>query len=119
MGKQGVTFPGSSKPEHQYSKFALCINRILGSEGKSFWSITDSGRGRRRDGQERGQVGSGGSGQNAGRDDQGEDGELGDDRLEGEREIREGREQRGVTGKAPKNTRTIPLEFQGFSPWRR
>ena len=72
----------------------------LDSEGKYFWSITESGRGRRRGGQERGQGG-GGSGQDAGRDDQGEDGQLGDgDQLQKE----EGREQRGVTGKAQKKT---------------
>ena len=72
----------------------------------SLWSITESGRGRRRGGQERGQGG-GGSGQDAGRDDQGEDGQLGDgDQLQKE----EGREQRGVTGKAQKKTRN----FGGF-----
>ena len=71
----------------------------------SLWSITESGRGWRRDGQERGQVGGGGSGQDAGRDDQGEDGQLGDgDQLQKE----EGGKQRGVTGKARKKTLKRP-----------
>ena len=66
----------------------------------SLWSITESGRGWRRDGQER-EQGGGGGGQDAGRDDQGEDGQLGDgDQLQKE----EGGKQRGVTGKAQKKT---------------